>query len=73
MALAAELARSGVRVLMAGAEAKGAVQLPSLACPAALAPILFVQSAYRYIGQLAFRRGFNPDFPAHLRKVTETV
>jgi glutamine---fructose-6-phosphate transaminase (isomerizing) len=73
VALATELANSGVRVLMAGAEAKGAVQLPSLAGPATLAPILLVQSAYRYIGQLAFRRGFNPDHPAHLRKVTETV
>jgi glucosamine--fructose-6-phosphate aminotransferase (isomerizing) len=73
VALATELAKSGVRVLLAGAEAKGAVQLPSLPCPATLAPILLVQSAYRYIGQLAFRRGFNPDFPAHLRKVTETV
>jgi glucosamine--fructose-6-phosphate aminotransferase (isomerizing) len=73
IALATELAKSGVRVLLAGAEAAGAVQLPSLAGPAALAPILLVQSAYRYIGQLAFRRGFNPDFPAHLRKVTETV
>jgi len=73
VALATELAKNGVRVLLAGAEARGAVQLPSLACPAALGPILLVHSAYRSIGQLAFRRGFNPDFPAHLRKVTETV
>src|SRR5258707_682928 len=40
VALAAELAKSGVRVLLAGAGAKGAVQLPSLACPAPLPPIL---------------------------------
>jgi len=72
VALAAELAKSGVPVLLAGAEARGAVQLPSLPCPAPR-PILLVQSAYRSIGQLAFRRGLNPDFPAHLRKVTETV
>jgi glucosamine--fructose-6-phosphate aminotransferase (isomerizing) len=38
-----------------------------------VAPILLVQSAYRLIATLAIRRGFDPDHPAHLRKVTETV
>jgi glucosamine--fructose-6-phosphate aminotransferase (isomerizing) len=32
-----------------------------------------VQSAYRLIAELAVRRGFDPDRPPHLRKVTETV
>jgi fructoselysine-6-P-deglycase FrlB-like protein len=30
-------------------------------------------SAYRLIATLAIRRGFDPDHPAYLRKVTETV
>jgi len=32
-----------------------------------------VQSFYRAINALALRRGFNPDLPPHLNKVTETV
>ena len=47
--------------------------LPSLECAAELAPILAVQSAYRMIAALAIRRGFDPDRPAHLSKVTETL
>ena len=37
------------------------------------APLLTVQSFYRAINALAIRRGFNPDLPPHLNKVTETV
>jgi glucosamine--fructose-6-phosphate aminotransferase (isomerizing) len=37
------------------------------------APLLTVQSFYRAINALALRRGFNPDLPPHLNKVTETV
>jgi glucosamine--fructose-6-phosphate aminotransferase (isomerizing) len=87
-ALAFELARRGVPVLMAGAEqtaapaggaaaegARGAgvILLPAVAAAAEIAPILLVQSAYRLIATLAVRRGFDPDHPAHLLKVTETV
>ncbi len=38
-----------------------------------LAPILLVQSAYRMIASLAVRRGYDPDQPAHLRKITKTL
>lgn len=72
-ALAAELAGRRVPVLVAGTSAPGAVALPTLAGRAELAPILLVQSAYRLLATLAVRRGFDPDRPAHLRKVTETV
>jgi glucosamine--fructose-6-phosphate aminotransferase (isomerizing) len=80
-ALGLELARRGVPVLIAGADlpgspsdaARGAVILPTVAATAEIAPILLVQSAYRLIAALALRRGFDPDRPAHLRKVTETV
>jgi len=71
--LGAELARRNVPVLIAGAEAAGAVGLPTIEAPPEIAPILLVQSAYRMIATLAVRRGFDPDHPAHLRKVTETV
>jgi glucosamine--fructose-6-phosphate aminotransferase (isomerizing) len=72
-ALGGELARRGVPVLIAGAQAEGAIVLPSIQAAAEIAPILLVQSAYRLIATLAVRRGFDPDHPAHLRKVTETV
>jgi glucosamine--fructose-6-phosphate aminotransferase (isomerizing) len=71
--LGGELARRGVPVLIAGAHSDGAVVLPTVAASAPIAPILRVQSAYRLIATLAIRRGFDPDNPAHLLKVTETV
>jgi glucosamine--fructose-6-phosphate aminotransferase (isomerizing) len=51
----------------------GVIVLPVIESSAEIAPILLVQSAYRLIAALAIRRGFDPDRPAHLRKVTETV
>jgi glucosamine--fructose-6-phosphate aminotransferase (isomerizing) len=57
----------------AAARAGGAIMLPTIPATAEIAPILLVQSAYRLIATLAIRRGFDPDRPAHLRKVTETV
>jgi glucosamine--fructose-6-phosphate aminotransferase (isomerizing) len=38
-----------------------------------VAPLVLVVSFYAFIEALARRRGFNPDTPPHLRKVTETV
>jgi glucosamine--fructose-6-phosphate aminotransferase (isomerizing) len=73
VALGSELARRGVPVMIAGARADGAIELPTVAAAAEIAPILLVQSAYRLIAALAIRRGFDPDRPPHLRKVTETV
>jgi glucosamine--fructose-6-phosphate aminotransferase (isomerizing) len=85
-ALGQELARRGVPVLMAGAGQPGAerprggpagvggaIMLPTLETRAEIAPLLLVQSAYRLIATLAIRRGFDPDQPAHLQKVTETM
>jgi len=72
-ALGSELVRRGVPVLIAGAHSDGALVLPTIAATAEIAPILRVQSAYRLIATLAIRRGFDPDHPAHLRKITETV
>ena len=72
-ALARELLRRGVPVMLAGAEVEGAIELPTLDAPAELAPILLVQSAYKMIAELSVRRGFDPDRPPHLKKVTETV
>jgi glutamine---fructose-6-phosphate transaminase (isomerizing) len=72
-ALAIELGRRGVPVLLAGANAAGSILLPAIEVAAELAPILLVQSAYRMIASLAVRRGLDPDRPPHLYKITETV
>lgn len=71
--LGADLAGRGVPVLIAGAKASGATLLPTIEALPEIAPLLLVQSAYRLIATLSVRRGFDPDHPAHLRKVTETV
>jgi len=73
-ALANELAARGVPVFIAGsAAASGAHVLPAIDCPAELGPVLAVQSAYRMIAALSVRRGFDPDRPASLSKITETL
>jgi glutamine---fructose-6-phosphate transaminase (isomerizing) len=71
--LAEELIRRRVPVLLAGTEVPGCISLPTPAAAPDLAPILAVESAYRMIATLAVARGFNPDQPPHLLKVTETV
>jgi glucosamine--fructose-6-phosphate aminotransferase (isomerizing) len=72
-ALAIELARRGVSVLLAGGNAPGSMLLPSVQAAPELAPILLVQSAYRMIASLSVQLGLDPDRPPHLHKVTETV
>ena len=71
--LGAELARRGLCVMIAGAEIPGSIGLPTVDTLPEIGPILQVQSAYRLIATLSVRRGFDPDRPAHLRKVTETI
>jgi len=71
--LVAELAAAGARVLIAGAQAPGAVALPSLGADPLLQPILLVQAFYGMVEQLARRRGFDPDRPPGLAKVTRTL
>jgi glucosamine--fructose-6-phosphate aminotransferase (isomerizing) len=69
-ALARELRERGVEVWMADG-AKG--NLPSMQSHAVIEPILVAQSFYRMANALAIARGYDPDEPPHLRKVTETL
>jgi glucosamine--fructose-6-phosphate aminotransferase (isomerizing) len=71
-ALARELSGGGVNVLLAGGDAPGVAALPVLTSHAAVAPLLFAQSFYRWAAVLSVARGFDPDHPPHLQKVTET-
>ncbi len=68
-AAAAEFRQRGARVWLAGAGG----ELPLAGAVPETAPLLTIQSFYRAINALALRRGFNPDLPPHLNKVTETV
>lgn len=62
---------AGVRSTL---EVPGAELLPTPpAAPPAIAPLCQVQSFYLAVHRLAVARGLDPDAPAHLRKVTETV
>jgi glucosamine--fructose-6-phosphate aminotransferase (isomerizing) len=61
------------RMLLAGFDAPGAITLPTIAAPAVLEPILMIQSFYRMAEALSRLRGFDPDAPPHLKKITETV
>jgi glucosamine--fructose-6-phosphate aminotransferase (isomerizing) len=72
-----ELARDfigrGAAVLVAGAQVAQAIVLPTLPAHPVIEPILLIQSFYRMVNALAIARGFNPDAPPHLNKVTETL
>ena len=72
-ALAQEWSAQGVNVLMAGRALPGVNILPVIATDAAIAPLLFAQTFYRWAATLAVARGYDPDHPPHLKKVTETI
>ncbi|HUZ13866.1 MAG TPA: SIS domain-containing protein [Caulobacteraceae bacterium] len=73
-AAAALAAAQGAPVLQVGGTAPaGVLRLPTLpACPV-LEPIAFASSFYRLADELARARGFDPDRPPHLAKITETT
>ena len=71
---AARLVAQGADVFLTGAEVAGAVTLPSVRGLHPLcAPLVLAVSFYGFIEALARRRGFDPDVPPNLRKVTQTV
>jgi glucosamine--fructose-6-phosphate aminotransferase (isomerizing) len=71
--LATEFAARGARVLLAGAQAREAISLPTVEAHAVVEPLLAIQSFYVMANALALARGLDPDRPPHLNKVTETV
>lgn len=74
LAIAADFRRRGAQVFVVAPGIDGAGTLPVPGgLPAMCTPLLIIQSFYRATSELALRRGFNPDVPPHLNKVTETV
>ncbi|RKE53361.1 glutamine--fructose-6-phosphate transaminase [Sphingomonas sp. PP-CC-3G-468] len=73
---AREFAERGSGVLLADAGLDGSSDdgvLPALKAHPAIEPILMIQSFYRMVNALSLARGFNPDAPSHLSKVTRTL
>jgi glucosamine--fructose-6-phosphate aminotransferase (isomerizing) len=74
LAVAAEFRARGTPVWVAAPGAIGADMLPLAADLAPIVtPLIAVQSFYRAASALALARGFDPDVPLYLRKVTETL
>jgi len=69
---ARRLAAQGASVMTAGGGEPGSLPVPRAPHPA-LAPILQIQAFYRMADALAGDRGYNPDQPRHVQKVTHTV
>jgi glucosamine--fructose-6-phosphate aminotransferase (isomerizing) len=72
-ALAACVAQGAAVMKAGGSEQAGVCRLPAPSAHPVLEPIAFVQSFYRMACELAVARGFDPDRPPHLSKVTETT
>jgi glucosamine--fructose-6-phosphate aminotransferase (isomerizing) len=70
---ATEFVARGADVLVAGLNVTNAINLPTIASHPVIEPLLMVQSFYRMVASLAPARGFDPDRPPHLNKVTETL
>ncbi len=67
-------ARQGAAVIKAGGAPQPGVRLlPAPDAHPVLEPIAYVQSFYRMANALALARGYDPDRPPHLAKVTETL
>ncbi len=71
-AMAQGLRERGADVLLA-APGEAGDALPTLSSHPVLEPILMIQSFYRMANALSVARGYDPDSPPHLNKVTETV
>ncbi len=74
IAMAREFRARGAPVWIAGTDAHGLNSLPvPVSEHAAFTPVAQIVAFYRMVNDLALRRGFDPDSPPHLRKVTETT
>ena len=71
--LAQEFRERGARVWVAApGDVPNGLPVPDSLHPACT-PLLTIQNFYRAANALSLKRGFNPDVPPHLRKVTETI
>jgi glucosamine--fructose-6-phosphate aminotransferase (isomerizing) len=72
-ALARDLVQEQARVITIGVPGATGVSLPLPDADPLIAPILAISRFYRLANLLAVERGLDPDRPAHLQKITETL
>lgn len=72
-ALAEDFIARGACVMHSGLGIGNGIALPCLAADPLVSPILQLQSFYRMCEALSRLRGFDPDHPPHLNKVTRTL
>lgn len=74
IALADEFAQRGAKVLLAAPDDVAGRQLTLVSAgDEALDPLLAIQSFYLVANQVAIARGFDPDAPRYLAKITRTL
>ncbi|WP_430538770.1 SIS domain-containing protein [Lysobacter capsici] len=74
VAVAREFRARGAPVWLAAPGIHGGDALPlARSSHPAMTPLITVASFYQAVNALAVARGYNPDLPPHLNKVTETV
>jgi len=66
-------AARGAALMRVQSDPSAAGRLAAVAGHPALEPISMIQTFYRFANALSLARGYNPDTPPHLRKVTETL
>jgi glutamine---fructose-6-phosphate transaminase (isomerizing) len=71
--LADKIVAAHAQLFIAGFAVPGAMTLPVVTTHPALEPIAMAQSFYRMINALSLARGFDPDRPPNLNKITETL
>lgn len=72
--LAKEFSSRGAKVMLAAEGGETQWRLPVVAgAHPVCSPLLSIQSFYRMVNELSLARGFDPDLPPHLNKVTKTV
>ena len=72
--LASDFAGRGALVMLAGhSDDDSITRLPVVQSHPAVQPILMIQSFYRLAAEVAVARGYDPDRPPYLNKVTETL
>ncbi|PHR90861.1 MAG: iron dicitrate transport regulator FecR [Robiginitomaculum sp.] len=64
----------GAQVLSVGHSYEKALNLDTVFCPhKELRPLVFIQSFYIFVNALSLSRGYDPDRPPYLSKITETL
>lgn len=67
------LSKTGSQIFCAGLSHSSCTELPTIDTHPMLQPILMIQSFYRMVNAVSLARGYNPDKPPNLSKVTETT